>query len=311
MVAAIAEQAAKGIHLQQACLLSTVLPELGERLARVAPEGLSRAFFNSTGAEAVESSVKLARHATGKSNIVVFQGSYHGRSLGTLSLTKSKNVCASFCCVVLNHPAHAVCGGADGAGYGPLMPGVAVAPYPYCLHCPGNASRLPNAGDMGACCGNPIEQLKLIFKQQSAPEDTAAILLVRGRRRAPLSPAYCSNESRAFQEPILGEGGYVVPPDFFFPELRKLCDDNGILLIADEVQSGFGRTGSWWAVDQLGGSPDILVTAKGLASGMPLSGILARPELMEKSPLNSMGGTYGGNVVAAAASLATYVPALR
>jgi 4-aminobutyrate aminotransferase-like enzyme len=125
--------------------------------------------------------------------------------------------------------------------------------------------------------------LKKLLKMQTAPDETAAMVI----------------------EPVLGEGGYVPAPDSFMQEVRQICDENNILLVADEVQSGFGRTGKWFAIEHSGIVPDIMVMAKGMASGMPLSGVAASRELMEKWTPGSHGGTYGGNVVACAAAIAT------
>jgi 4-aminobutyrate aminotransferase len=128
-----------------------------------------------------------------------------------------------------------------------------------------------------------LSKIKYLLKSQTAPEETAAIVI----------------------EPVLGEGGYVVPPTRFMQELRELCNHYGILLIADEVQSGFGRTGKWFAVEHFGITPDILTMAKGIASGLPLSGLAASPDLMSKWQPGTHGGTYGGNAVACAAAVAT------
>jgi 4-aminobutyrate aminotransferase len=213
-----------------------------------------------SGAEAVESAIKLARHETGKQNIIVMNGGFHGRSLATMAMTTSKT--------------------AYRVNYGPLPSGIHVAKYPYCLHCP------VGPGDWAAkpvCCGDALESLKVMLKEQSAPSDTAAVVI----------------------EPILGEGGYVVPPAGYFKDLRKLCDDNGIFLIVDEVQSGVGRTGKMWGHEWEGVTPDVIVFAKGIASGVPLSGIATKPHYMLKSPAGSMGGTYGPTAVAASAAVAT------
>jgi 4-aminobutyrate aminotransferase len=128
-----------------------------------------------------------------------------------------------------------------------------------------------------------LRELAMLLKTQTAPDETAAIVV----------------------EPILGEGGYVVPPSGFLPALREMCDHYGILLIADEIQTGFGRSGRWFAVEHSGVLPDILVMAKGIASGLPLAGLAARRELMQRWPPGSHGGTFGGNVVACAAAVAT------
>ncbi len=128
-----------------------------------------------------------------------------------------------------------------------------------------------------------LEELELLFLTQTSPDETAAILI----------------------EPVLGEGGYVVPPQSFMKGLREICDRTGILLIADEVQSGVGRTGKWFAIEHHGIQPDIMTVAKGIASGMPISGVFSRMDLMKKWTPGSHGGTYGGNAVAAAAGVAT------
>lgn len=161
-------------------------------------------------------------------------------------------------------------------GYQPLMSGVSVTPFPYCHHCPCKA----NAKE-GECCNHPLTAIKDLLKMQSAPEETAAILL----------------------EPVLGEGGYVPATASFMQGLRKICTDNNILLICDEVQSGFGRTGKWFAYEHYGIVPDILVMAKGIANGFPLSGIISREELQKKWKPGSHGGTYGGNAVSCAAAV--------
>ncbi|CAG8667994.1 19454_t:CDS:2, partial [Racocetra fulgida] len=212
--------------------------------------------------QAVEGAIKLARHATKKQNLIVFQGGFHGRSIGAMSLTTSKVIYK--------------------AGFGPLMPGVYVTPYPYCFTCPVHRA-VPQKYNVTNCCDNPIEQIELLLKQQTAPDETAAMIV----------------------EPILGEGGYVEPPKSFFPKLREICTKNNILLIFDEVQTGFGRTGKMFAAEHFGILPDIIVMAKGIASGFPLSGIVANKKLMDIQPPGSMGGTYTGNAVSCAAAIAT------
>ena len=158
----------------------------------------------------------------------------------------------------------------------PLLGGVHFAPYPYPL-------RNPTGRDADAAVAFSLAGIEELFATVIYPDDVAAFLV----------------------EPILGEGGYVVPPDGFLPALREVADRHGILLIADEVQSGMGRTGRMWATDWYDARPDIVVVAKGIASGMPLSGIMARRELLERFGPGSHGGTYGGNAVACAAAVAT------
>ena len=158
----------------------------------------------------------------------------------------------------------------------PLLGGVHFAPYPYVL-------RNPTGRDDDAAVAYSLAGIEELFATVIFPDDVAAFLV----------------------EPILGEGGYVVPPDGFLPALRKVADQHGILLIADEVQSGMGRTGRMWATEWSEARPDIVVMAKGIASGMPLSGIMARRELLDRFTPGSHGGTYGGNAVACAAAVAT------
>ena len=254
VVQAIQEQAAKLLHGQVNIIFHPPLLELAEELRTIVPEGLDCFFFSNSGAEAVEGAVKLARHATGRPNVIVFQGSFHGRTALTMALTTSKTIYR--------------------AGYQPLPAGVFVAPYPYAYRYGWSPQ------ETEAFC---LRELELLLKTQTAPFETAAILV----------------------EPVLGEGGYVVPPPGFLASLRRICDEHGFLLISDEIQSGFGRTGKWFAIEHFGVVPDIMTMAKGLASGLPLSGIAARRELMERWIPGSHGGTYGGNAVACAAAVAT------
>jgi 4-aminobutyrate aminotransferase len=255
VVQAVQEQAATLVHAQVNIGYHEPMLKLTDRLLPHMPKGLDTLFFASTGSEAVENAVKLARQSTGKPNIIVFQGGYHGRTYGAMSLTTSKTIYS--------------------AGFGPLMSGVTVVPFPYALHGP--------IQDEEKCSEWCLDQLRLALKQQTAPSDTAAVLI----------------------EPIMGEGGYVVPPKSFMKGLREICTEHNLLLIADEVQCGFGRTGEYFAIDShFGVSPDILVIAKGIANGFPLSGIASRRELMDKQPPGSMGGTYAGNAVSCAAALA-------
>ena len=255
IVEAIQDQAAKLIHGQANIVMHEPMLGLIDRLKKIVHPSLDGFFFSNSGAEAVEGAVKLARMATGRPNVIVFQGSFHGRTVGTMSLTTSKTIYR--------------------AGYQPLMPGVFVAPFPYAYRYGWDEEQTSQ------WC---LEELELLLISQTAPYETAAILI----------------------EPVLGEGGYVVPPKSFIKGLREIADKHGILLIFDEIQSGFGRTGKWFAHDHFGVRPDIITVAKGLASGMPISGVISRLDLMEKWTPGSHGGTYGGNVIAAAAAVATF-----
>jgi 4-aminobutyrate aminotransferase len=254
VVEAIREQAGKIIHAQVNILYHTPLLRLVEALRQVAPPHLDSFFFSNSGAEALEGAVKLARHATGRPNIVVFQGSFHGRTNLTMAMTTSKTI----------YRQH----------YQPLAAGVFVAPYPYAYRYGWDPE------ETSAWC---LKELRHLLACQTAPTETAAVVV----------------------EPVLGEGGYVVPPASFLRGLREICDEHGILLVADEVQTGFGRTGRFFAVEHFQLRPDIMTMAKGLASGLPLSGVAASRALMESWIPGTHGGTYGGNAVSCAAAEAT------
>ena len=254
VVAAAQEQVAKLIHGQYTTVMHRPLLRLTERLGQVLPDGLDSLFYVNSGSEAVEASVRLARHATGRQNIVVFHGSFHGRTMGAAALTTS--------------------GTKFRAGIGPLMPGVAVAPFPQAYRYGWSEAEATRFA---------LRELDYLLATVSSPQDTAAFMV----------------------EPVLGEGGYIPAPPGFLEGLRERADQHGILLIGDEVQTGFGRTGRFWGHEHSGVAPDVLITAKGLASGFPLSAIAAPTELMRRAWPGSQGGTYGGNAVACAAALAT------
>ncbi|CAO3596460.1 unnamed protein product [Absidia cylindrospora] len=259
VVKAVQEQVSKMSHAQINMFYHAPLLELMNRLKPyTAP--LDTFCFNNSGSEAVESAIKLARHATKKQNIIVFNGGHHGRTIGAMALTGSKNMFS--------------------AGFGPLMPGVFYVDYPYSFRCSASAFE-GHASDH--CVKEIMRQLTVLLKQRCHPDDTAAILI----------------------EPVLGEGGYVPAPKGFFQELRAFCDQHKILMIADEVQTGFGRTGKMFAIEHWDTVPDIMVMAKGIASGYPLSAIVSRKELMDLQPPGSMGGTFVGNIVACTAAVAT------
>ncbi len=254
VVEAIREQAGLFLHAQANIVIHQPMLRLIDELRTVVPPEIDGFFFSNSGAEAIEGAVKLARAASGKQNIIVFNGSFHGRTAGTMALTTSKTIYR--------------------AGFGPLPSGVFVSPFPY-------AFRLGMTEEQVSAYA--LEQLEYLLASQTAPKETAAILI----------------------ESVLGEGGYVVPPASFMKGLREIADRNGILLIFDEVQSGFGRTGKWFGFEHYGVLPDIMTVAKGIASGMPLSGVFSRLDLMKKWETGSHGGTYGGNAVACAAGAAT------
>ena len=254
VVAAVQKQASELIHGQYTTVMHPRLRELVDRLGEVMPDGIDTFFFASAGTEAVEAALRLCRQATAKPNVIVFQGSFHGRTVGSLSLTTSKTALR--------------------AGLQPLMGGVYVAPFPY-------AYRF--GWDEEAATEFCLRELDHLLATQTAPSETAAM----------------------FIEPVLGEGGYVPANTRFMQGLRERCDKHGMLLVADEIQTGIGRTGRFWGHEHFDVRPDIVITAKGLASGFPLSGFGASHELMSRGFPGSQGGTYGGNAVACAAALAT------
>jgi 4-aminobutyrate aminotransferase len=256
VVRAIQQQAEKFIHISSDYYhLKWV--ELAEKLVEIAPFEDAMTFMANSGAEAVESALKLARHHTGRSQFIAFFDSFHGRTMGAITMTASKTTYRR--------------------RFSPLMGGVFHVPYP-------NPYRPILLGEDGEGYGETVVRYieEQILGRLVSPDEVAGILI----------------------EPIQGEGGYILPPPDFFPALRKLCDQYGILLITDEVQSGMGRTGKWWATENFGVEPDILCSAKGIASGIPLGAIIARKNVMSW-PKGSHGNTYGGNPIACAAALAT------
>jgi len=259
VVAAIREQAGLFLHAQANIVVHKPMMQLIEELRKIVPPGIDGFFFSNSGAEAVEGALKLARNVTGKNSVIVFSGSFHGRTAGTMALTTSKT--------------------AYKMGPQLLPSGVYVAPFPY-------AYRLGMSEEQASQFA--LEAVEELLVSQIDPGDVAAILI----------------------ESVLGEGGYVPPPGGFLKGLREICNKHGILLILDEIQSGFGRTGRWFAFEHYDVEPDIMTVAKGIASGMPLSGVFSSLDLMKKWPGGSHGGTYGGNAVACAAAVAT-IQAMR
>ena len=253
VVQAIQEQAGKYLHVCGTDFYFDNFARLAERLAKSVPgPNKKRVFLTNSGTEAVEGAIKLARNHTGRTALIAFHGSFHGRSYGAMSLTSSKTK--------------------QRAGFGPFLPEVYHVPYP-------NPYR--NGGDAAASAMS-LGALKEMFDRQVSPSDVAAIFL----------------------EPIQGEGGYVFPPAGFLRSLRELCDQHGIMLVLDEVQCGVGRTGKMWACEWESVEPDILCTAKGLGSGMPIGAFIARESVMTWES-GAHGSTFGGNPVSCAAAMAT------
>ncbi len=257
VVRAIQEQAAKFIHMSGTDFYYPVQIELAERLVALAPGATpKKVFFTNSGTESVEAAFKLARWTQRRQQMIAFIGAFHGRTMGSLSLTASKPV--------------------QREGFGPLVPGVTHVPYGYCYRCAYNLT-YPSCD---IACVDYIE--KKLFKYYISPWEVAAI----------------------FVEPIQGEGGYVVPPPEYHPRLKALADKYGILYVADEVQTGIGRTGKMFAIEHWGVEPDMICVAKGIASGMPLGALIAKAPLMSWPP-GAHGNTFGGNPVSCAAGLAT------
>ncbi|GAB3855357.1 aminotransferase class III-fold pyridoxal phosphate-dependent enzyme [Nocardioides maradonensis] len=254
VVEAAREQTGKVIHAQYTTVLHQPLLELTDKLGEVLPDRLDSVFYANSGSEAVEAAIRLARMATHRPNIIVFQGGFHGRTVAAASLTTA--------------------GTRFSAGFAPLMAGVHMAPFPYAFRYGWTEEEAVEFA---------LRELDYLLISRTAPDDTAAFLI----------------------EPVLGDGGYLPTPPSFLDGLRNRADRHGIVLILDEVQAGCGRTGRFWGHQHSSITPDILITAKGLASGFPISAIAAPAELMAKAWPGSQGGTYGGNAVAAAAGCAT------
>ena len=255
VAAAVATQAAAFTHT---CFMVTPYEgyvAVAEHLNRLTPGDHEKrsALFNS-GAEAVENAVKIARHATGRSAVVVLEHAYHGRTNLTMALT-AKSMPYK-------------------AGFGPFAPEVYRVPMAYPYRWPGGAE---------ACGPEAAAQAIDHISTEIGATNVAAILV----------------------EPIQGEGGFIVPGEGYLPTLVEFCQDNGILFVADEIQTGFGRTGRWFACEHEGIVPDLITTAKGIAGGLPLAAVTGRAEMMDAVHAGGLGGTYGGNPVACAAGIAT------
>ncbi len=248
-VAAIHEQVDRYLH--QCFMVGMYEPYLDvcRRLAELSPcrGDEQKSLLLNSGAEAVENAVKIARAATGRPAVVVFDQAFHGRTLLTMTMTSK---------VVYKR------------GFGPFAPEIyrAPGPYPY----------------RGVDTDDAIAGLEALFKSEVDPEAVACVVL----------------------EPVQGEGGFIPMPRHFPPRLREACDRHGILYVDDEVQSGVGRTGPMWAIEHYGVEPDLLVSGKSLGGGLPLAGVTGRAEVMDAVGPGGLGGTFGGNPVACAASIA-------
>jgi 4-aminobutyrate aminotransferase len=259
VIAAAKEQMDKLVHCCSYVYYVEPVARLAEMMARITPGRLKKTFFANSGAEAVEGALKLAKVYTGKSEFIALETSFHGRTLGTLSVTGNS---------------------ARKRRAGPFAPGVAFAPAPYAFR-----SRGEDGGDYGESCARSLERV--------------------------LKFCTSGNVAAFIAEPVLGEGGIIVPPLNYFKEVKKILDEHDVLFIADEVQSGFGRTGAMFAIEHYGVEPDILTTAKGIADGFPLGAFTARDEIAAAFRPGDHLSTFGGNPVCCAAAVANIEFMLR
>jgi len=249
VMAAVQEQMERYTHTCFQVMPYEPYVELAERLNKLAPGGgPNKTLFLTTGAEAVENAVKIARAHTGRSALIAFNGGYHGRTMMTLGLTGK----------VLPYK----------AGFGPFPAEIFHVPFPTDVH--------------GITAEQSLAALQNIFKFDVEPARVAAIII----------------------EPVQGEGGFYVAPFDFLRKLRSLCDEHGILLIADEVQAGAGRTGKFFAMEHSGVVPDLTTLAKSIAGGIPISAVVGRAEVMDSVAPGGLGGTYAGSPLGCAAALA-------
>ncbi|MCK4400034.1 acetyl ornithine aminotransferase family protein [Candidatus Bathyarchaeota archaeon] len=256
VIKAIKDQVDKFIHYSYTDFYYDGYVDLGEKLHDLVPGDYKKKFFyGNSGAESIEAAMKVSRWHTGRQGYLAYIGSFHGRTLGAVSLTASKPY--------------------QRARFAPLIPGVEHIFYPYCYRCPFNLE----CPSCGYACVDYIDEY--LFHRYVPPEEVAMLMA----------------------EPIQGEGGYVVPPDGYFPRLKKLLDKYGILFASDEVQAGMGRTGKWFGIEHFGVVPDIVCMAKGIAAGMPLGVMASRADIQDWKP-GSHASTFGGNPVSCAAALA-------
>ncbi len=248
VMARVEEQMQRFTHTAYQVVPYEPYVELAERLNELAPgDGPKKTLFLTTGAEAVENAVKIARAHTGRPAVIAFSGAFHGRTMLTMGLTGK----------VVPYK----------TGFGPFPGDVFHVPFPMPMH--------------GVTVKDTLVALERLFKADVEPERVAAIII----------------------EPVQGEGGFYIAPKELMQSLRSLCDAHGILLIADEVQTGFGRTGTLFAVEHSGVVPDMITVAKSLAGGFPLSGVIGKAEIMDAPAPGGLGGTYGGSPISCAAAL--------
>lgn len=271
VINAVNEQIRKLIHISGSDFYYEPQVELAEKLTKITPGDFKKkVYFGSSGAEAVEASIKIARHFTRRPCMISFIGAFHGRTFAGMTMSGSKKI--------------------QRAHFSPLIPEVYHIPFPYCYRCVFNET-------YPKCIKKDFEGIPLvyclsyltdvIFERLTDPEDVAMLLV----------------------EPIQGEGGYIVPPKEFLPALRKIADKYGIVLTFDEIQCGLGRTGKWFACDHVNTSPDVILIAKAIASGFPMSATVGKAELMDAHVdpkawrTGAHGSTFGGNPVICAAGI--------
>lgn len=253
---AIKKQVDKFIHYSYTDFFYEDYVDLGEDLSKILPmKGQKKVFYGNSGAESIEAAMKVSRYHSGRQGYLAYIGSFHGRTMGAVTLTASKPY--------------------QRAKFSPLIPGAEHIFYPYCYRCPFNLE----CPSCGYACVDYIDDH--LFHKYLPPDEVAMLIA----------------------EPIQGEGGYVVPPKGYFTKLKKLLDEHGILFAVDEVQSGVGRTGKWWAIEHWDVEPDILCTAKGIAAGLPLGVMASKAEIQDWKP-GSHASTFGGNPVSCAAASA-------
>ncbi|MRG84991.1 aspartate aminotransferase family protein [Salinibacillus xinjiangensis] len=256
VVEAIKDSADHLVHGPSGVIIYESIMKLAEELQEILPPKLDNFFFANSGTEAIEGGLKLAKHVTKRPYVVSFTGCFHGRSMGSLSVSTSKSKYRKY-----------------------QQPSWLTYQLPYA-----HPDYCPDGVDPEAFFPEKLEKdVEELFKHKVDAEEVACMIL----------------------EPIMGEGGYIIPPKSWLKKVREICDRHGILLIFDEVQTGFGRTGEWFAAQTFDVKPDIMAIAKGIAAGLPLSATVASKELMSQWPLGSHGTTFGGNPIACAAARAS------
>lgn len=256
VVEAIKHSADHLIHGPSGVIIYEPILRLAEELQKILPPGLDNFFFGNSGTEAIEGALKLAKYVSKRPYVISFTGGFHGRTIGSLSVSTSKS----------KYRKH-------------LQPSWLTYQLPYA-----NLEECPEGENPEVFFAEKLEkEAAKLFRHQVDPQEVACVIV----------------------EPVLGEGGYIIPPKSWLKKIREICDRHGILLIFDEVQTGFGRTGNWFAAQTFDVTPDIMAVAKGVAAGLPLGVTIASKELMEKWPMGTHSTTFGGNPIACSAAKAS------